>query len=82
MSWWSLQNSLEDFTPAVPPRVPQLLVECVAEIERRGLQEVSSTPHPHLMRPHLVRTKVEHRHPDCLSVLRGVCTGFLEESVW
>ncbi|XP_075891292.1 rac GTPase-activating protein 1 [Nelusetta ayraudi] len=33
------QNSLEYFAPAVPPRVPQLLVECVAEIERRGLQE-------------------------------------------
>lgn len=35
----SQQNSLEDFSPAVPPKVPKLLVECVAEIERRGLQE-------------------------------------------
>lgn len=39
---FSSQNSLEDFAPAVHPRVPQVLVECVAEIERRGLQEVSS----------------------------------------
>lgn len=44
LSWcaWFPQTLLEDFAPAVDPRVPQLLVECVAEIERRGLQEVSS----------------------------------------
>ena len=35
-----LQNSLEDFSPGAPPWVPHLMVECVAEIERRGLQEV------------------------------------------
>lgn len=35
------QNSLEGFAPAVHPRIPQLLVECVAEIEKRGLEEVS-----------------------------------------
>ncbi|XP_044033908.1 rac GTPase-activating protein 1 isoform X2 [Siniperca chuatsi] len=33
------QNSLEGFAPAIPPRVPLLIVECVAEIERRGLEE-------------------------------------------
>ncbi|KAJ4919715.1 hypothetical protein JOQ06_000132 [Pogonophryne albipinna] len=33
------QNSLEDFSPGAPPWVPHLMVECVAEIERRGLQE-------------------------------------------
>ncbi|XP_074484399.1 rac GTPase-activating protein 1 isoform X1 [Sebastes fasciatus] len=33
------QNSLEGFAPVNPPRVPQLVVECVAEIERRGLEE-------------------------------------------
>ncbi|XP_041818926.1 rac GTPase-activating protein 1 [Chelmon rostratus] len=33
------QNSLEGFAPAIHPRVPLLVVECVAEIERRGLEE-------------------------------------------
>ncbi|XP_034566590.1 rac GTPase-activating protein 1 isoform X2 [Notolabrus celidotus] len=33
------QNLLEDFAPVDHPRVPQLVVECVAEIERRGLEE-------------------------------------------
>lgn len=33
------QNSLEDFAPATEPKVPLLMVECVAEIERRGLEE-------------------------------------------
>ncbi|CAJ1081273.1 rac GTPase-activating protein 1 isoform X1 [Xyrichtys novacula] len=33
------QNLLEDFAPVNHPRVPQLVVECVAEIERRGLEE-------------------------------------------
>uniref|UniRef100_UPI0037E7D5C4 rac GTPase-activating protein 1 n=1 Tax=Semicossyphus pulcher TaxID=241346 RepID=UPI0037E7D5C4 len=33
------QNSLEGFAPVNHPRVPQLVVECVAEIERRGLEE-------------------------------------------
>ncbi|KAM9715887.1 rac GTPase-activating protein 1 isoform 2-T2 [Menidia menidia] len=32
-------DSLEDFAPLTHPRVPQLVVDCVAEIERRGLQE-------------------------------------------
>ncbi|XP_042253013.1 rac GTPase-activating protein 1 isoform X2 [Thunnus maccoyii] len=32
-------NSLESFAPMKNPRVPQLIVECVTEIERRGLQE-------------------------------------------
>ncbi|XP_063338431.1 rac GTPase-activating protein 1 isoform X2 [Pelmatolapia mariae] len=33
------KDSLEDFAPQTHPRVPQLIVDCVAEIERRGLQE-------------------------------------------
>ncbi|KAM3592344.1 uncharacterized protein V6R79_016968 [Siganus canaliculatus] len=33
------QTSLDGFAPAIHPRVPQLVVECVAEIERRGMQE-------------------------------------------
>ncbi|KAM7370310.1 hypothetical protein PAMP_009870 [Pampus punctatissimus] len=32
-------NLLENFAPMKSPRVPQLIVECVTEIERRGLQE-------------------------------------------
>ncbi|XP_024140578.1 rac GTPase-activating protein 1 isoform X2 [Oryzias melastigma] len=32
-------DSLERFAPPTHPRVPQLIVDCVAEIERRGLQE-------------------------------------------
>lgn len=88
--WW-LQNLLEDFAPAAPPRVPQLLVECVAEIERRGLQEVSSTSHVHpLRKSHRIPTKEynQNLHSPCVCVcvwgrvLRGVSTGFLEESVW
>ncbi|XP_051272962.1 rac GTPase-activating protein 1 isoform X3 [Dicentrarchus labrax] len=35
----ALQNTLEGFAPAIHPRVPLLVVECVTEIERRGLQE-------------------------------------------
>ncbi|XP_061665880.1 rac GTPase-activating protein 1 isoform X2 [Syngnathoides biaculeatus] len=33
------QVSLEDFAPATHPRIPPLIVACVKEIERRGLQE-------------------------------------------
>ncbi|XP_013856066.1 rac GTPase-activating protein 1, partial [Austrofundulus limnaeus] len=33
------QDTLEAFAPPTHPRVPQLVVDCVAEIERRGLQE-------------------------------------------
>lgn len=36
-----LQNSLEDFAPVTNPRVPLLIVDCVTEIERRGLDEVN-----------------------------------------
>ncbi|XP_051795818.1 rac GTPase-activating protein 1 isoform X2 [Acanthochromis polyacanthus] len=32
-------DSLEGFAPLTHPRVPVLIVDCVAEIERRGLQE-------------------------------------------
>ncbi|XP_028264227.1 rac GTPase-activating protein 1 isoform X2 [Parambassis ranga] len=32
-------DSLESFAPLTHPRVPHLVVDCVAEIERRGLQE-------------------------------------------
>ncbi|XP_075934469.1 rac GTPase-activating protein 1-like [Anarhichas minor] len=34
------QKSLEDFAPVISPRVPLLVVECVTEIERRGLEEI------------------------------------------
>ncbi|XP_024858810.1 rac GTPase-activating protein 1 [Kryptolebias marmoratus] len=33
------QDLLEAFAPLTHPRVPQLVVDCVAEIERRGLHE-------------------------------------------
>ncbi|KAM9336991.1 rac GTPase-activating protein 1 [Symphorus nematophorus] len=33
------QNSLEGFAPLIHPRIPLLVRECVAEIERRGLEE-------------------------------------------
>ncbi|KAM8837183.1 rac GTPase-activating protein 1 isoform 3-T5 [Spinachia spinachia] len=33
------QNSLEDFAPVINLRVPLLIVDCVTEIERRGLDE-------------------------------------------
>ncbi|XP_072229814.1 rac GTPase-activating protein 1 [Leuresthes tenuis] len=32
-------DSLESFAPLTHPRVPQLIVDCAAEIERRGLHE-------------------------------------------
>ena len=35
------QDSLEKFAPVTHPRIPRLIQECVTEIERRGLQEVS-----------------------------------------
>lgn len=71
--WRSFQNSLEYFAPAVPPRVPQLLVECVAEIERRGLQEVSSASHLRLQhRRRRVQTKEKH-HVHFLCVRVCVC---------
>ncbi|KAF6725286.1 Rac GTPase-activating protein 1 [Oryzias melastigma] len=38
-SMFLLWDSLERFAPPTHPRVPQLIVDCVAEIERRGLQE-------------------------------------------
>ncbi|XP_043957486.1 rac GTPase-activating protein 1 isoform X1 [Gambusia affinis] len=33
------KDSLEAFAPLTHPRVPQVIVDCVAEIERRGLHE-------------------------------------------
>ncbi|XP_016889955.1 rac GTPase-activating protein 1 [Cynoglossus semilaevis] len=33
------QDSLERFAPVTHPRVPRLIADCVAEIERRGLDE-------------------------------------------
>ncbi|TTA69391.1 Rac GTPase-activating protein 1 [Bagarius yarrelli] len=34
------QNAtLESFCPSVPPRIPALIIQCVKEIERRGLEE-------------------------------------------
>ncbi|KAM9837870.1 rac GTPase-activating protein 1 [Aulostomus maculatus] len=35
----ALRASLESFAPVTHPRVPQLIAECVKEIERRGLTE-------------------------------------------
>lgn len=35
------QDSLEGFAPLTHPRVPHLVMQCVSEIERRGLEEVS-----------------------------------------
>ncbi|NWX98092.1 RGAP1 protein, partial [Nothoprocta ornata] len=36
---WPRQGVLADFAPAVPPLVPALVVQCVTEVERRGLAE-------------------------------------------
>ncbi|XP_076857298.1 rac GTPase-activating protein 1 [Brachyhypopomus gauderio] len=33
------QDTLENFAAPTPPRIPALVVQCVKEIERRGLQE-------------------------------------------
>ncbi|CAI9570617.1 unnamed protein product, partial [Staurois parvus] len=33
------QRLLTDFAPAMPPMVPNLVVQCVNEIEKRGLSE-------------------------------------------
>lgn len=35
-----LQETLESFAPSTRPRIPSLIVQCVHEIERRGLEEV------------------------------------------
>lgn len=41
---FSVQDALEGFAPVTHPRIPQLIIDCVAEIERRGLEEVSFNP--------------------------------------
>ncbi|KAK3543872.1 hypothetical protein QTP70_030036 [Hemibagrus guttatus] len=33
------ENTLESFCPSTPPRIPGLIIQCVKEIERRGLEE-------------------------------------------
>ncbi|XP_053089857.1 rac GTPase-activating protein 1 isoform X2 [Pangasianodon hypophthalmus] len=33
------EETLEGFCPSIPPRIPALIVQCVKEIERRGLEE-------------------------------------------
>ncbi|XP_060784884.1 rac GTPase-activating protein 1 [Neoarius graeffei] len=33
------EGALESFCPSTPPRIPALIIQCVEEIERRGLQE-------------------------------------------
>ncbi|KAM4626897.1 rac GTPase-activating protein 1-like [Discoglossus pictus] len=33
------QGLLADFAPATPPRIPNLVIQCVNEIEKRGLKE-------------------------------------------
>lgn len=35
------QGILADFAPSIPPLVPHLVVQCVNQVEKRGLQEVS-----------------------------------------
>ncbi|GAA6081763.1 rac GTPase-activating protein 1 isoform X1, partial [Tachysurus ichikawai] len=32
-------DTLESFCPSAPPRIPALIIQCVREIERRGLEE-------------------------------------------
>ncbi|XP_077176864.1 rac GTPase-activating protein 1-like isoform X2 [Paroedura picta] len=34
------EGVLADFAPGAPPRVPPLVVQCVSQVERRGLQEM------------------------------------------
>lgn len=36
------QGVLADFAPATPPLVPALVVQCVTEVETRGLTEVGA----------------------------------------
>ncbi|XP_053483831.1 rac GTPase-activating protein 1 [Ictalurus furcatus] len=33
------EETLESFCPSAPPRIPALIIQCVKEIERRGLEE-------------------------------------------
>ncbi|XP_060733117.1 rac GTPase-activating protein 1 [Tachysurus vachellii] len=33
------EDTLESFCPSAPPRIPALIIQCVKEIERRGLEE-------------------------------------------
>ncbi|XP_017325334.1 rac GTPase-activating protein 1 isoform X3 [Ictalurus punctatus] len=33
------EETLESFCPSTPPRIPALIIQCVKEIERRGLEE-------------------------------------------
>lgn len=47
----STQILLEGFAPISHPRIPMLMVECVAEIERRGLTEVPPPTHTHTPPP-------------------------------
>lgn len=35
-----LQDTLESFAPRTQPRIPPIIVQCVNEIEKRGLEEV------------------------------------------
>lgn len=34
-----LQDTLESFAPRTQPRIPPIIVQCVNEIEKRGLEE-------------------------------------------
>lgn len=34
------KGTLESFAPSTQPRIPQLITQCVNEIEKRGFQEV------------------------------------------
>ncbi|NXA32809.1 RGAP1 protein, partial [Eudromia elegans] len=39
---WPRQGVLADFAPPIPPLVPALVVQCVTEVEARGLVEVGA----------------------------------------
>lgn len=42
LPYFLLQETLESFCPSTAPRIPSLIVQCVQEIERRGLEEVNT----------------------------------------
>lgn len=79
----SSQISLERFAPVGHPRIPMLMVECIAEIERRGLNEVTPPP-PMEINNNTSWNGTEqgriHRNTVFCS-FRKVCTGFLGENV-
>ncbi|OCT63392.1 hypothetical protein XELAEV_18044488mg [Xenopus laevis] len=59
---------LADFAPAMPPRVPSLVIQCVNEIEKRGLRERGIYRIPGCdrlvkeLRPKLLQGKIKAQH--------------------